>query len=169
MTGPLALAVDARVQLAVLGSGNPDLEAAFTEAAASHPDQVHVRLGYDEALAHGLIAGCDALLVPSRFEPCGLTQLYGLRYGTVPVVRRVGGLADTVTDAGERDPARPATGFCFDQASPQALGAAVNRAIACYRTPKAWHALMQSAMASSFSWDASARAYRDLYTRLRDG
>ena len=160
--------LQAGVQLAVLGSGNPELEAAFTEAARNHPDQVHVRLGYDEALAHALIAGSDALLVPSRFEPCGLTQLYGLRYGTIPVVRRVGGLADTVIDASGQDPARPATGFCFEQASPQALGAAVDRAISCYRSPKAWRALMQAAMASSFSWDASAHGYRDLYTRLRD-
>ena len=113
-------------QLVVQGSGDPVLEAAFSAAAHANPGQVALRVAYDEALAHRVIAGSDVILVPSRFEPCGLTQLYGLRYGTLPVVRRVGGLADTVVDAGEaavRD--GRATGFVFDAATPAALEAAL--------------------------------------------
>src|SRR6059058_1243597 len=109
------------------------------------------RIGYDEQLSHRLIAGADAILVPSRFEPCGLTQLYGLRYGTLPLVRRVGGLADTVVDA-TPDALREgrATGFAFDAAAPAALEHAVERLVALFRQPEPWRAVMRNAMAQDF-------------------
>ena len=121
-------------------------------------------LVYDEVLAHRVIAGADAILVPSRFEPCGLTQLYGLRYGTLPLVRRVGGLADTVVDAsGDALRDGRATGFVFDAPAPAALEHAVERLVALYRQREAWRAVMRSAMAQDFSWDHSAAQYLALY------
>lgn len=154
-------------QLVVQGSGDPVLEAAFGAAAHAHPGQVAVRVAYDESLAHRLIAGADVILVPSRFEPCGLTQLYGLRYGTLPLVRRVGGLADTVVDADERALREGrATGFAFDAATPAALEAAIERAVGLFGQPDRWRALMRSAMAQDFSWDGAARRYLDLYGGL---
>jgi starch synthase len=154
-------------QLVVQGSGDPVLEAAFSAAAHAHPQQVAVRVGYDESLAHRLIAGADVILVPSRFEPCGLTQLYGLRYGTLPLVRRVGGLADTVVDADE--PASRegrATGFVFDATTPAALEAAIERAVRLHAQPDRWRRLMQTAMAQDNSWDGSAARYLALYRGL---
>jgi len=154
-------------QLALQGSGDSALEAAFVAAAQAHPDAVAVRIGYDEALAHRLIAGVDAILVPSRFEPCGLTQLYGLRYGTLPVVRRVGGLADTVVDASDDAvQADRATGFSFDAATPAALDTAIQRAIAAHADPARWTALMRRAMAQDFSWTEAAQKYMALYRQL---
>jgi starch synthase len=151
----------------VQGSGELALEAAFAAAAKAHPGKVAVRIGYDEALAHRLIAGADALLVPSRFEPCGLTQLYGLRYGSLPVVRRVGGLADTVVDATPqalRDDR--ATGFVFDAATPAALEGALQQAVQAYREPAIWRQMMYRAMAQNFSWGEAANQYLGLYQGL---
>jgi starch synthase len=154
-------------QLALQGAGDPALEAAFVAAARAHPGEVGVRIGYDEAFAHRLIAGADAILVPSRFEPCGLTQLYGLRYGTVPVVRRVGGLADTVVDASEAAvTADTATGFAFDAATPAALDGAIERAITAFARPADWRRLMLRAMAQDFSWAGAARQYIAMYGAL---
>ena len=151
-------------QFVLQGAGEPVLEAAFLAAAKAHPGQVAVRIGYDEAFAHRLIAGSDAIVVPSRFEPCGLTQLYGLRYGTLPVVRRVGGLADTVVDAGDGSVANElATGFAFDAATPVALDAALQRAAAAFARQPQWQSLMQRAMAQDFSWQGAAAKYLDLY------
>jgi starch synthase len=151
-------------QLAVQGRGDPVLEAAFTAAAFAHPGQVAVRIAYDEAQAHRLIGGADVIMVPSRFEPCGLTQMYGLRYGTLPLVRRVGGLADTVVDASD-DAVRAgqATGFSFDAASAAALEAAVQRAVQAKRQPELWRSLMHTAMAQDFSWSGAAKRYVALY------
>ena len=158
--------VQAGVQLALQGTGEPALESAFQQAQQSHPGRVAVTIGYDEPRAHQMIAGADAIAVPSRFEPCGLTQLYGLRYGTVPVVRRVGGLADTVTDAlspaGDRA-ADVQTGFAFDAATPGALEACLRRALAVYRDPPAWQAIMARGMAQDLSWAGPARDYLGLY------
>ena len=157
----------AGAQLALQGSGDAPLEAAFRAAAAAHPGKIGVRIGYDEAYAHRLIAGSDVILVPSRFEPCGLTQLYGLRYGSLPLVRRVGGLADTVVDATDTAvAAQRATGFIFEAATPAALVGALERAVAIYHRPEAWQALMQVAMAQDFSWRESARRTMDLYRTL---
>ena len=154
-------------QLCLQGSGDAALEAAFSAAAKAHPGQVAVRIGYDENLAHRLIAGCDALLVPSRFEPCGLTQLYALRYGSVPVVRRVGGLADTVVDASAQAlEADRATGYAFDAATPAALEAAMQRAVLAFRVPAVWRRLMLRGMAQDFSWGEAARKYLAMYEEL---
>ena len=154
-------------QLALQGSGDAALEAAFRAAAAANPGRVAVRIGYDEGFAHRLIAGSDVMLVPSRFEPCGLTQMYGLRYGTLPLVRRVGGLADTVVDATDAALAQgSATGFVFDAAAPAALAEALQRAIGLFSRPERWTAVMQRAMAQDCSWHGSARLYMALYESL---
>jgi starch synthase len=154
-------------QLALQGTGDPALEAAFVAAACTHAGEVAVRIGYDEALAHRIIAGADAILVPSRFEPCGLTQLYGLRYGSLPVVRRVGGLADTVIDASEDAIAADrATGFVFEGATPAALDSAIQRVVAAYAQPERWRRLMLRAMAQDYSWAGSAQKYGALYAEL---
>jgi starch synthase len=151
-------------QLVVQGSGDPALEAAFRMAASVHPGRVGVHVGYDENRAHRLMAGADLIIVPSRFEPCGLTQLYGLRYGTLPLVRRVGGLADTVVDTYDATlKADTATGFVFDNASAQALADAAWRAVQALRQPALWQQLQRRAMAQDFSWGGPARRYLALY------
>ncbi|MFO1330253.1 MAG: glycogen synthase GlgA [Rubrivivax sp.] len=156
------------VQLAVQGVGDAALEGAFRLAAQAHPGRVHLHAGYDEARAHRMIAGADVIAVPSRFEPCGLTQLYGLRYGTLPLVRRVGGLADTVADDGDAA-GRPATGFVFDAASAAALVQAVQRAAGLRRTrPEAWLARQRHAMQVQSGWDGPARQYLELYRHARE-
>ena len=151
-------------QLAVQGNGDPALEAAFAKAAAAHPGRVAVRPVYDERLAHRMMAGADVMLVPSRFEPCGLTQLYALRYGTVPVVRRVGGLADTVVDADTLAlQADLATGFMFGPATAAALAHALTQAVSAWRQPALWRQLMLRGMAQKFSWESAASQYMALY------
>jgi len=151
------------VQVVVQGSGEGALEAALRIAHGMHPGRMHVHIGYDEARAHRLIAGADVIAVPSRFEPCGLTQMYGLRYGTLPIVRRVGGLADSVRDhRGADDTA--STGFVFDAATPAAFEACVRRAQELKRAqPQAWAALVRRAMEQQFSWVGPAREYLQLY------
>jgi len=154
-------------QFAMLGSGEPSLESAFRAAAAANPQSVSVRIGYDEAFAHGLIAAADVIFVPSRFEPCGLTQLYGLKYGTLPLVRRVGGLADTVRDCSlENLDDDSATGFVFDDFSVDGIGAAVRRAFALHARPADWRAVQQRAMAQQFGWDAAADSFTSLYQQI---
>jgi starch synthase len=150
--------VKSGVQLAVQGTGDPALEAAFSMAQMAHPGRVQVHIGYDEARAHRVIAGADVIAVPSRFEPCGLTQMYGLRYGTLPLVRRVGGLADTVVDGG--------TGFVFDAATPQALARTVARAVALKADPAGWQAVVKEAMVQRLSWQSPAAQYLGLYREL---
>jgi starch synthase len=151
------------VQVAVQGTGEPVLEAAFRMAQQAHPGRVHVHIGYDEARAHRLIAGADVIAVPSRFEPCGLTQMYGLRYGTLPVVRRVGGLADTVNE-GTGAAAADGNGFVFDAATPAALAAAVQRAVDLRRgQPAAWLARMRRGMSEALGWGGPAQQYLQLY------
>ncbi|HEY6134272.1 MAG TPA: glycogen synthase GlgA [Rubrivivax sp.] len=152
------------VQLVVQGSGESALEAAFRMAASVHLGRVGVHIGYDENRAHRLVAGADLIVVPSRFEPCGLTQLYGLRYGTVPLVRRVGGLADTVVDTNEATlQSGGATGFSFDEATPHALAEAVRRAVALRARPQAWRQLRERGMAQNYSWDGPAQRYLSMY------
>ena len=155
-------------QLALLGSGDRDLEQAFATAAERYQGRVGVTLGYDESLAHLIYAGSDVVLVPSRFEPCGLTQLYALRYGALPLVRRVGGLADTVVDATATNLAEgEATGFAFDDDSPPALMLAIARATALFREREIWRRMMRRAMTRNFSWTAAARQYTAVYRALR--
>ncbi|CAD5366430.1 glycogen synthase [Rubrivivax sp. A210] len=160
MLAALPALLQAGGQLALQGSGDAALEAALLEAQRAHPGRVVCRIGYDEARAHRLIAGADVIAVPSRFEPCGLTQLYGLRYGTLPLVRRVGGLADTVADD---DGPGAATGFIFDAATPAALAQALLRAAELRRQPEAWQARWAAAMAQELSWDGPAARYARLY------
>ena len=154
-------------RLAVLGSGDAKLEAAFKAAAVRHPGHIGVRIGYDESLSHMLQGGADAILIPSRFEPCGLTQLYGLRYGCVPVATRTGGLADTIIDANEAALAGGvATGFLFDRATPDGLAHAIQCAISLFGDREAWRVLQKRGMKADFSWKRSGRSYAELYKRL---
>ena len=147
----------------VLGSGEARYQDLWTRLAAAHPDRIGVRIGFDEGLAHLIEGGADIFLMPSRFEPCGLNQMYSLRYGTVPVVRAVGGLADTVTDYA---PGRSsATGFVFGDYTPAALLEALNRALALYPDRQTWRALQRAGMQQDHSWDRSAREYVKIYER----
>ena len=150
--------VRAGAQLALLGTGERALERALAALAARHPRHVAVRIAFDEKLAHLLEAGADMFLMPSRFEPCGLNQFYSMRYGTPPVVRRTGGLADSVTEA---------TGFLFDDPTPQALLGALKRALDAWRDPARWRALQLAGMAGDFGWQTAARAYLETYRRAR--
>jgi starch synthase len=143
--------------LVVLGSGEPEDEASFRSLAAAYPGRIAVRIGFDAHLSHRVQAGADMILMPSRYEPCGLTQLYALRYGTVPVVRATGGLDDTI-DVG--------TGFKFGEFSGQALLAAIREAVLAFSNPEGWKAMMVRGMQKDFSWTRSAGAYSSLYQRL---
>ncbi len=154
-------------QLLLLGSGDAALEAAFAEQAQIHKGQVAVRLGYDETFAHRIFAGSDVTLVPSRFEPCGLTQMYGLKYGSLPLVRRVGGLADTVVDVDfETLDTATATGFVFDAFTDIAYRQAVRRAFVLYRSPAEWSRVRHTGMRQIFDWSGAARQYAALYRSL---
>ena len=154
-------------QLAVLGSGQPELEHGFVQAAERHPGQVATLIGYDEPLSHLLQGGSDAILIPSRFEPCGLTQLYGLRYGTLPVVARTGGLADTVIDANVAALAvDAATGFVFDDVSAPGVAQVIDRVVEAHADPKRWQTLQRAAMRHPVSWEGSAQGYAALYKSL---
>lgn len=152
------------VQLVVLGTGDPVFHRALRRKARRWGDRMAVTLRFDEALAHQIEGGADAFLMPSKFEPCGLNQLYSMRYGTVPIVRRVGGLADTVIDLTARDRAvRRATGFVFGPYTAQALVAAVQRAVHTFARREAWRRLIRNGMCQDFSWRRSARAYVQVY------
>ncbi len=162
---PKLLALD--VQMVVLGSGEPSYHALLTGLSERYPDKLAVRLAFDDGLAHRIEAGADLFLMPSRYEPCGLNQLYSLRYGTVPIVRRTGGLADTVVpylpvpNAGAT-----ATGFAFETPHPEVLLSTILLALRVYRDKEEWHALMRRGMRQDFSWEHSARQYVDLYLRV---
>ena len=154
-------------RLAILGSGDHSLEGALLSASARHPGRVGVVIGYNEPLSHLMQAGSDAILVPSRFEPCGLTQLYALRYGCIPVVARTGGLADTVIDANEAAlSAGVATGVQFSPVDADSLRIAVRRTLALHRDRKAWTAMQKQGMKSDVSWTRSAARYAELYRSL---
>ena len=154
-------------QLALVGSGESELEAALAVAATAHLGQAGAVIGFDESLAHLVQGGADALLVPSRFEPCGLTQLCALRYGAVPVVAQVGGLADTVIDADELAPAAGnGTGIRFAPVSRGNLELAIGRAIALWRNVESWRALQTRAMATDVGWARPARLYAALFRAL---
>ena len=154
-------------QLMLLGSGDAALENAFRDAAAAQPHAIAVTIGYDEQLAHRIIAASDVILVPSRFEPCGLTQLYGLKYGTLPLVRKVGGLADTVVDCSLENMADGlATGVVFDTFDEAGISAALRRAIALYKRKADWKQVQKCAMGQHFGWDAAAAQYMALYQQI---
>ncbi|MGC6389153.1 glycogen synthase GlgA [Ewingella sp. S1.OA.A_B6] len=154
-------------QLALLGAGDAVLQQAFLAAAADNPGQVGVQLGYHESFSHRIIGGADVIMVPSRFEPCGLTQLYGLKYGTLPLVRRTGGLADTVVDCAlENLSDGTASGFVFEEANGTSLGSAIRRAFVLWSRPKHWRHVQHHAMGIDFGWQVAAQAYLSLYQRL---
>ena len=152
------------LQFLFLGNGNPALERRIIEAAQAYPQHVQYHIGFDVALSHQMFAGLDAFMMPSRFEPCGLAQLYSLRYGTVPIVHRTGGLADSVIDL-TVDAAR-ATGFVFDDATSSALIAATHRALEVFHDPARWQRLQRNGMTEDNSWRRSAAAYRQIYQSL---
>jgi starch synthase len=157
-------------QLVVLGSGEAPLEAGLRAAAAANPDDVGVQTGYDEGMAHLIQGGCDALLMASRFEPCGLTQLCAMRYGTLPVVAHVGGLCDTVIDANEMALAAGiGTGFHFSPVTSEMLAAAILRALSVWRQPDVWRRLQRNAMQTDVSWHRPAARYAALYRELAPG
>jgi starch synthase len=153
------------MQLALLGSGDHDLQARFAAAARADPARIGVVIGYDEALAHLIQAGSDALAVPSRFEPCGLTQLCALRYGSVPIVSNVGGLADTLIDADEGSP-ETATGFKLAAVTGGGLSGALGRAHVVFHDKPAWRQLQQNGMSTDVSWRSRAGRYAELYRTL---
>jgi len=162
--------IEAGVQIIVLGSGDTLLETQLRQLATEYPAQISVVIGYDEGLAHCIEAGADIFLMPSRFEPCGLNQMYSQRYGTPPVVHRTGGLADTVIDTTLATLADgSATGFMFEEATPAAFLAAVQRALISYRNPRQWKQIKKHAMARDFSWEGSARHYQKLYENILTG
>lgn len=152
------------LQVALLGTGEPSYEALFRSLQARFPDKIGLRIGFDEGLAHRIEAGADMILMPSRYEPCGLSQLYSLRYGAVPIVRRTGGLADTVVPYSPRAIRQGrATGFAFGEATAQALLTTLLLALRVYEDQKEWRSLVQAGMRTDVSWARSARAYEDLY------
>jgi starch synthase len=161
--GALPRLLAAGAQLVVLGQGEPALQEALRKAADQYPRQIAVTLGFDEGLAHMIEAGADAFLMPSRFEPCGLNQMYSQAYGTPPIVAPVGGLKDSVIDAS----ADPAHGTGFVMASPDAVGLdeALQRALRAWREPPQWRKLQVNGMARHFGWEDSARQYLEVYER----
>lgn len=152
------------VQFILLGSGESRYEDFFSRAAAQFPGKVGVRLGFDEPLAHQIEAGADIFLMPSLFEPCGLNQMFSLKYGTIPIVRAVGGLKDTVEDYNAERSA--GTGFVFEVYEAQELWKTIDRALKTFSDKRSWTALQRRAMSMDFSWDRSARAYSKLFQQL---
>ncbi len=157
-------------QFVVLGIGDEDIERPLQDLANKYPESFSFTLGYDEALAHRIEAGADMFLMPSRFEPSGLNQMYSMRYGTVPVVRRTGGLADSVVDTGPASLDQgSATGFVFDDPHPEPLLNCIRRALLTYRDKKTWKQIQKNGMQQNFSWERSAEAYAALYNRILEG
>jgi starch synthase len=157
------LALDA--SYVFVGQGELKYERVLRRLSALHPSRVAVRVGFDERLAHLVEAGADIFLMPSEFEPCGLNQMYSLRYGTVPIVRAVGGLHDTIQPYTAR--AQHANGFKFREGSPAALLRAVQQAVRLYHNPPVWRKLTRNGMTADHSWSASAREYGKVYRRAR--
>ena len=161
------LGSDENIQLVCLGSGEKGYEQDLRVLPARYPDKIGVDIGYNEKLAHQIEAGADVFLMPSRFEPCGLNQLYSLRYGTLPIVRNTGGLADSVVDATDKNLKNgTATGFKFDDATAEELEVALRRAIDLFQRPRIWRKAMLTAMEQNFSWEKSSQFYEELYDSL---
>lgn len=157
------------LQLVILGTGDKEYEQAFQKFEAQYPQKVRARFVFDETLAHRIFAGGDIFLMPSRYEPCGLSQLYSLRYGTVPVVRRTGGLADTIVPYFARDAVTGcATGFAFEAATPEAFLKAVRSALSVFHERSIWDRLVRSGMETDVSWRRSAQEYESAYIALRE-
>jgi starch synthase len=155
------------VQIALLGSGEKPLEDGFNQLALRYPKQVSVTIGYNEPLSHNIMAGADLFIMPSRFEPCGLNQMYGLRYGTPSVVTRTGGLADSIHDTNTTSlENKTATGFVMPEVSPASLLKNIERAITYYHEPKIWKQIQQNGMNKELGWNKSAQAYLNLYKKM---
>jgi starch synthase len=165
MLGALEEMLSARLQFVAIGSGSPAFQRAYQELARRHPSQVAVRIGFDEGLSHRIEGGCDFFLMPSRFEPCGLNQMYGLRYGTIPIVRTTGGLDDTVIDV--REDAGKANGIKFVEYTATALAKGIRKALALYEDPELFHRFRANAMAADFSWDRTVAEYVNVYEKAR--
>jgi starch synthase len=150
--------------LVILGTGDEQVEEALRKTVLRHPKRIGLRIGFDDPLAHLIIGGSDMFLMPSRYEPCGLTQMYALKYGTVPVVRATGGLEDTIVsfdrETGEGN------GFKFRPYEPEAFLTSIREAVECFEDPGAWEKVVTNAMKADYSWDRSARVYMDLYESL---
>lgn len=155
-----------RCQLVILGSGMAPYEARLKNISDEYPTQVSVTLGYNETFAHRIEASSDMFLMPSIFEPCGLNQMYSLRYGTLPIVHAVGGLRDTVFELQDDKPNESANGFVFNVPTPEHLFAAIERAIKTYENPMLWKQLQINAMSKDFSWDVSAKKYLAIYDKI---
>ena len=162
---PQLMAMD--LQLVILGTGEPELEATFQGLQARYPHRMGLRLGFDEGLAHRIEGGADVFVMPSRYEPCGLSQLYSLRYGTVPVVRKTGGLADTVVPLTvPAQQAGQATGFHVEEDTASALLSVLSRTVAVYQDRSMWKKLVEAGMSTDVSWARSANAYDRLFVSL---
>lgn len=160
-------ALEQGAQIAILGLGESKVEHELQKFAGQYPGRVSLVLGYDESLSHQIEAGADIFLMPSRFEPCGLNQMYSMRYGTPPLVRRTGGLADTVVDTTPANlDAGTATGFVFKKEDPKELYQCLLRALLVFRDKPTWRQIQRAGMACDFSWDASARGYMKEYERI---
>jgi starch synthase len=164
VAGAMPALLRADAQFALLGSGQREYQDFFSWLARERPDRFAARIGFDEGVAHRIEAGADVFLMPSRFEPCGLNQMYSLRYGTPPIVRATGSLADTVVDVSDATLAdKTANGFVFEEATPHALWLALERATRCWHDRKLWQRIQQNGMRRDFSWQHAARDYAALY------
>ena len=164
LVGAIDAIVAKNVRVVILGSGDAGLEATLYAKQHQHPTHVAIHTGYDESLSHLMQGGCDAILIPSRFEPCGLTQLYGLRYGCVPVITRVGGLNDTLIDANlAAVNAGVATGIACHEITADGIIHAIDRLVQLYAQPKVWQAIQTAGMNTDVSWVNSAQLYKQLY------
>lgn len=163
--GALEEMLGANIQFVLLGSGNPLFEQGYLDLARRYPGKVAVRIGYNHGLSHRIEAGCDFFLLPSRFEPCGLNQMYSLRYGTIPIVRATGGLDDTVIDLTQD--ADRANGIKFTDYTSSALAKAIRKALAIYGEPELFQHYRQNGMAADFSWERTAGEYLNLYSALK--
>ncbi len=166
LLGALEEMLNANFQFALLGTGAPMFQKAYQDLARRFPGQTAIQIGWDEALSHRIEAGCDFFLMPSQFEPCGLNQMYSLRYGTIPIVRRTGGLDDTVTDVTED--AAHANGIKFEEYSARALAKAIRKALVLFDEPELLTHFRRNAMAVNFSWERTASEYLRVYRAAQE-
>src|SRR5439155_20268075 len=167
LLGALAEMLATNMQFALLGSGSPELEKAFQDLSHRYPDKVAVRIGYDHPLSHRIEAGCDFFLMPSRFEPCGLNQMYSLHYGTIPIVHVTGGLDDSGIDLTED--LDQANGIKFYESSTRAVAKAIRKALALYQEPALLRRYRRNAMSADFSWERMAEEYIEVYQQTLEG
>lgn len=165
LPGTLHLLTDLPWRIIILGTGLPDIEKTIHQLENTYPSRVRVAIRFDDQLSRRIYGGADMLLIPSRYEPCGLTQMFAMRYGCAPVARATGGLKDTISD---KDPGKPSTGFLFKQANSSDLADAVRRALQVFNDKEAWRTIQRNGMAQDFSWERSAKQYAELYFSLYD-